>query len=71
MKRTILIKYDWWGGHPADKKLWTGVFEDTGQVYDYDTKSRLIQSAEKDGHNWKVLRQHKNGNNTIVCQKSF
>lgn len=64
--KTIIIRYDWWGGHFKDKKWWTGLFEGTEEVFDYHTKDELKRLAEREGFNWKVIRQHRDGTVSIV-----
>jgi hypothetical protein len=71
MMRTIIIKHDWWGGHPEDNKLWTGLFEDTLELFDYHTKDRLKALAEKDGYACKVIRQHRDGSDTVIKQSKI
>ena len=65
-KRTILIRYERWGGNFYDQHWWTGIFEDTGDVYDYHTKETLKADAERDGYAWKVLRYHKDGRISVM-----
>jgi len=48
------------------KKFWSGIFEDNSEGYDYNPKQQLIESCKKDGYNYKVLRQHRNGTRSVV-----
>jgi len=68
LKRTVIIKYEHFTGHKGliPKGFWTAFFEDDGEGYDYNPKSKLIKSCEEDGYNYKVIRQHQDGSTSIV-----
>ena len=68
-KRTVLIIYEpsfYRHLHYGRANLWAGIFEDNNFAYDYNTKEALIESCEKDGYNWKVIRIHRNGKRSVV-----
>lgn len=66
MSRTVIIHWQMsWSGQFSDYN-WTGEFEDDGDVYDYNTKESLKTDCIKDGFNYKVIRHHKDGTDTIM-----
>jgi len=68
LKRTVLILYEHFTTSIAHvgKKFWSGIFEDNSEGYDYNPKQQLIESCKKDGYNYKVLRQHRDGTRSVV-----
>ena len=62
----IQIKYEWWALNFRDRAHWTGVIEETGEVFDYNSKEELKRLAEKAGHAWVVLRHHRDGKVSIM-----
>ncbi len=68
MARTVLILYEHFTNSVAHmgKQFWSGIFEDDLTGYDINPKSELIKSCKKDGYNYKVLRQHRDGTRSVV-----
>ncbi len=68
MKRTVSIfhEHSVSSGAHIGRWAWTGIFTDTLEAFDYDTKEGLIESCKKEGYNYKVLRCHRNGKKSVV-----
>ncbi len=66
-KKTLIIRHQHnIGGQIADRVFWEGRIEGTEEVYDWDTKKHLIELAERENMNWKVLRYHRNGTISVI-----
>lgn len=52
------------GGQRSDRWMWVAMIN--GEVYDYHHKNILKAKLEKDGHFWQVIRQHRDGTNSII-----
>lgn len=48
------------------RAFWTGYFSDTLDGYDYNLKKVLIENCKKDGYEYEVVRQHRNGKRSII-----
>jgi hypothetical protein len=68
MARTIKILYEHFTTSCAHmgKKFWSGIFKDTGEGYDYGTKQQLIEECKEDGYNYEVIRQHRDGTQSVI-----
>lgn len=67
LKHTMIIRYcHSWGGAFQDKKFWEGQIN--GEVYDWHTKETLKQKAEAMGLSWMIIRQHRNGQISVIEQ---
>ena len=64
--RLITIKYEHlYGGSFYDRGWWTAI-EPNGDVFDYGTVEHLKKTVKESGHNYQVLRMHRNGTQTIL-----
>ena len=52
------------GGQVKDRRMWVAILD--GQVFDYNLKEVLKRDLESEGHDWQVLRRHKDGTKSIV-----
>lgn len=65
LKNTMVIRHcHSWGGQPADRKFWEGQIGD--EVHDWHTKDNLKKQAVSMGLKWVVIRQHRNGQISIM-----
>lgn len=62
----ITVKYEHlYGGSFYDRRWWTAI-EPNGDVFDYGTVEQLKKTIKADGHDYKVIRVHKDGSETIL-----
>lgn len=55
--RTVEIRYvHGHGGAFHDTKWWQGLFTDTKEIFDWNTKQALIHQAWHEGHSYRVMR---------------
>lgn len=68
MARTVRIIYEHFTPSVAHigRWAWSGIFTDTLEAFDYDTKNGLIESCKKYGYNYEVIKQKRNGERVVV-----
>ena len=66
MEDTLLIQYNWWGNAHFKNRFWCATWERSGEVHDYNPKDLLIKDALKNGWNYKVIRNHRDGRKSVI-----
>lgn len=64
-KNKIIISYPFrWGGRLKDRWMWMAEFN--GEVWDYNSKNRLVYEAIDKGLDYVILRVHKDGTMSVT-----
>ena len=65
-KKCLIIRHDHSvGGQIADRMFWCSFIEGQHDVWDYGLKHQLIEQAIDCGMDYKVIRMHKNGKDSV------
>ena len=68
MIRRVRIEYEHFAAPNAHlgRAFWSGIFTDTNEGFDYDTKKGLIESCKENGYEYEVIRNHRNGKRSVI-----
>ena len=71
MSDVLIIRYNSWGNANIANRLWEAIWENSGELEDYNSKDALIEDARRNGWEYKVLRYHRNGTTSVMETNSI
>lgn len=60
-----------WGSHFKDRKYWQGVFKGQSDVHDFNSKSALIEEAQKNDWGYEILKLNRKSGKLEVSFSSI